>query len=238
MRGIQFGGLLELPSHVLVVAAHPDDEVLGAGATVARLVSQGRRVFSLVLGEGEASRFETRTEDLRERLRSLGQQASSAHRILGDELLPLGSFPDNQMDSVPLLDIVRKIEGVVAEVRPKWVFTHSPFDVNVDHRCVHEAVLAACRPLPASPVDLVACFPILSSSEWRGGHMTSFAPNLFFDVSDHASVKIDALREYHSEIRESPHPRSIDIVEAQMTVWGSTIGVRMAEAFSVVRWRL
>ena len=229
---------MEFPQRVLVVAAHPDDEVLGAGATVARLVSEGRQVFSLVVGEGEASRFEDRSSELCERLRNLSEQAHRAHNVLGDELLPLGSLPDNSMDAIPLLHIVKEIEGVVAELRPNWVFTHSPHDVNIDHKCVHEAALAACRPLASSSVDMVACFPVLSSSEWRGGHVSTFAPNLFFDVSEHAHLKIEALREYHSEIREPPHPRSLDIAEAQMMLWGSTIGVKMAEAFSIVRWRL
>jgi len=221
---------------VLIVAAHPDDEILGAGASAARWVAEGKSVFSLILAEGVSSRFPEADQRTTEGLVRLRDHALRAHEIVGDQLLPLGKLRDNRMDAVPLLEIVKQIEKVIVKVQPSCVLTHGPWDVNVDHRRTHEAALAACRAIPGSSVRLLACFPILSSTEWRGDPQNAFSPNLFVDVSAYETSKADALLAYADEVREAPHPRSPSVALAQMTVWGSFVGASSAEAFQVVRW--
>ncbi len=225
----------EIPERALVVAAHPDDEVLGAGATIARWVREGTRVSSLILSEGIRSRGESDGKNEKKELQKLKASASKAHDILGDELLPLGDFPDNSMDTVPLLSIAQYVEGVIDSLQPDCVLTHGPWDVNVDHRLVHEAVLAATRPQPNSCVRMLAYFPILSSTEWRPPTANQFAPTLFVDVTGFEILKAQALEAYAPEMRESPHPRSVEVAQAQMTVWGSIVGVGAAEAFQIGR---
>ncbi len=230
------------PRRVLVIAAHPDDEVLGAGAAVARFVREGSAVASLILGRGVRSRYDLASSptpaNLDKQVSALFENMHTAHAILGDELLEVGDFPDNQMDSVPLLDVIRFIESAIEQFHPTWVLTHGAGDVNIDHRVVHEAVLAAARSQPGSGVELLGFFPILSSTEWRPPSSQSFQPNLFVDVSGYASIKAAALSAYESELRAAPHPRSLEVSAAQMQVWGSVMGVQTAEAFQLGRWRL
>jgi LmbE family N-acetylglucosaminyl deacetylase len=225
----------KLSARALVIAAHPDDEVLGAGATIARWVREGTFVTSLILSEGISSRREMYGEVEKVALTGLKDGATRAHEILGDELLPLGNFPDNSMDTVPLLSIAQYIEGIIDSFQPDCVLTHGPWDVNVDHRLVHEAVLAATRPQPNSCVKVLAFFPILSSTEWRPPSANQFAPTLFVDVTGFENLKAQALEAYAGEMRKSPHPRSVEVAQAQMTVWGSVVGVGAAEAFQIGR---
>lgn len=226
---------MDIGDTVLIVAAHPDDEVLGAGASAARWTAEGRRVYSLILAEGITSRYSRVDEHAIEEVARLREQAGRAHEFIGDRLLPLEDFPDNRMDSVALLDVVKRVEDAVNELQPSCVLTHGPWDVNIDHRRIHEAVLAACRSIPGSPVRTLACFPVLSSTEWRGDPQTSFTPNLFVDVTGFEVAKAKALASYVGEMREAPHPRSVEVARAQMTVWGSVIGSSSAEAFQIVR---
>jgi LmbE family N-acetylglucosaminyl deacetylase len=230
------------PGRVLVVAAHPDDEVLGAGAAIARFVREGSAVASVILGRGVSSRYVqessfTSPQRHKEEV-ALAESIRQAHAILGDELLAVGDFPDNKMDSVPLLDVIRFVAKAVEDFRPAWVLTHGAGDVNVDHRMVHEAVLAATRSQPGSCVDMLGFFPILSSTEWRPPGSQSFHANLYVDVSDYVRLKEEALSAYMSEMRAAPHPRSLEVASAQLKLWGSVVGLDAAEAFQVGRWRL
>jgi LmbE family N-acetylglucosaminyl deacetylase len=218
--------------NILVVAAHPDDEVLGCGATMARLAGEGHAVHVLILADGESSRIRT---DMRAAADLVGERnaaAAEANRILRTASVTIHQLPDNQMDSVPLLDVVRLVEAAVARCQPDTVFTHHAGDVNVDHRVVHEAVLAACRPVPGHPVRNLYFFEVPSSTEWRPpGSATDFAPSVFVDVSAVLAQKLEALGAYRAELREFPHPRSLRAVEALARWRGATAGVEAAEAF-------
>jgi len=219
---------------VLIVAAHPDDEVLGCGGAIARFVQDGRAVHVLLLADGETSRatetFAIEPEVLRRRERAARQAAS----ILGSTIEIL-AMPDNRMDGLELLEVVKPIESAIGRIRPSTVLTHHSGDVNIDHRIVHEAVLAACRPQPRHPVHELLFFEVPSSTEWRPPSSQSFQPNLFIDITSTLATKMKALEAYADELREFPHPRSIRAVEALANWRGATVGVEAAEAFIVGR---
>ncbi len=222
---------------VLVVAAHPDDEVLGCGGTMARLADEGRDVHVLILAEGVTSRASKRDrQGQTAELSGLKRCAESASAILGCASVKLCDFPDNRLDGVELLELVKVIEAEIARHQPSLLLTHHSGDVNVDHRVLHEAVLAACRPQPGHPVRQLLFFEVASSTEWRppdgnGG----FLPNCFYDIDRHLARKLEALKAYPTELRAFPHPRSVEAVEHLARWRGATVGCRAAEAFVVGR---
>lgn len=221
----------------LVVAAHPDDEVLGCGGTLAKLHSTGWRTHVLILGEGLTSRTYHSGEDTRgAELDLLHEATKAAHELLDVGTTQVGNLPDNRMDSVPLLDVVKLVESAVRRIEPSRVYTHHIGDVNVDHRVTHEAVQAATRPQPSCSVKELYFFEVPSSTEWRAsGGSGQFAPGLFTDISDHLEAKQAALDCYASEMRAWPHPRSRRAVAALANWRGATVGLDAAEAFEVGR---
>lgn len=220
---------------VLVVAAHPDDEVLGCGGAIARWVQRGRLVHVLLLADGETSRDPENAAVGPELLEHRQEVARQAAAILGCEVESL-AMPDNRMDGLELLDVVKSIETTINRLQPGTVLTHHAGDVNIDHRIVHEAVLGACRPQPGHPVHELLFFEVPSSSEWRPpGSAQLFQPNLFIDISTTLAVKLKALESYANELRDFPHPRSMRAVEALARWRGATVGVEAAEAFILGR---
>lgn len=222
---------------VLVVAAHPDDEVLGVGGTIARHAASGDRVRILIMAEGLTSRDDVRDAAAHAaELAALHARAHEVARLLGAEDVTLFSFPDNRMDSVTLLDVVKKIEHVVDEFRPDTVYTHHAGDVNVDHQVTHEAVVTACRPLPGEPVRDIYFFETLSSTEWQ--MMTAeraFLPQVYVDIAPYMEKKLAALHLYECEMRPYPHSRSYEAVAQLAALRGFTVGRRCAEAFMLGR---
>ena len=219
----------------LVVAAHPDDETLGAGGVTARWSGEGREVHWLILGEGVTSRSAERASVDPAALSGLRRECAAAAEILGAAEVTHAGLPDNRFDSVDLLEVVRIVEETVARTGADLVLTHHPGDVNVDHRITHDAVLAATRPTPGHSVRTLLTFEVPSSSEWSFGSRAPFAPDVFVDISDTVEAKTQALRAYASEVRESPHPRSPEAVLALARHRGATAGVDVAEAFQLVR---
>lgn len=217
---------------VLVVAAHPDDEVLGVGGTVARHAANGDAVYSLIVAEGATSRDEARDVAARsDELGRLRDEALAAAKVLGAAPPVFGGGPDNRLDEWALLDVVKLVEKVVAELRPEILYTHHAGDLNVDHRAVHQAVLTACRPLPGSSVREILAFETVSSTEWG----TTFVPNQFVAIDAFLETKMRALECYRSEMRPFPNARSAEAVRALAALRGSSVGVAAAEAFCVVR---
>lgn len=222
---------------VLIVAAHPDDEVLGCGGTIARLANEGRSVHVLLMADGERSRA-SRTEQPVDASLMVARNAAAqaACGILGCASVEGLVLPDNRLDGLELLDVVKKIEGFIDRYQPLTVLTHHSGDVNIDHRVVHEAVIAACRPQPGHPVQELLFFEVPSSTEWRPpGSAEPFLPNFFVDISATLEIKFAALEAYASELREFPHPRSLRAVEALARWRGATVGVEAAEAFILGR---
>lgn len=220
---------------VLVVAAHPDDEVLGAGGAIARFAAEGQRVTIAILGEGITSRYAEREEADRALLTGLRSDAQRAADRLGAAELVTHDLPDNRFDTVPLIEVVKIVEELVDRVRPSMIFTHRPSDLNVDHGVVHRAVLTATRPLGPDVAREIYAFEVPSSSEWAFGQFGAFRPGLFVDISATLDAKIEAMELYASEARPFPHPRSPEALEALARRWGSAVGVAAAEAFEVVR---
>lgn len=218
---------------VLIVAAHPDDEVLGCGATMARHRAEGSRVTVLLMADGVGAR--ERAVDIKE-LATRQAAARRACEELGVKDLTLLDYPDNCMDQVALLDIVQDIEKAIRGCKPDIVYTHHGGDVNIDHRRVHDAVVAACRPTPGFGVRLLLFFETPSSTEWRPPtSLPPFAPNWYVDVSEYLPLKLAALAAYGGEMRAFPHPRSAKAV-THLAGWrGATVGVAAAEAFELGR---
>lgn len=224
-------------NRVLVIAAHPDDEVLGCGATIAKHKSLGDKVWVLILGEGITSRKSLTNTQKKKGVDNLKQSAKKASRILGIDKLILKDFPDNKFDSVPLLSIVHSIEEVVDNLKPQIIYTHSKSDVNIDHRKTLEAVESAVRPLPNSKIEQVLSFETPSSTEWNFVRKT-FKPNVFNQIGEkNLNKKIAALGVYKSELRPFPHPRSPEYLKALARVRGSQSGYKTAEAFELIYWR-
>ncbi len=228
---------MTLEGNVLVVAAHPDDEVLGCGGTIARLAAAGRAVHVLLLADGENSRSAVdRSGVATGAVAARNAAAKQACRILGCTSVESLALPDNRMDGLVLLDVAKEIEARIARHAPTTLLTHHGGDVNVDHRVAHQAVIVACRPVPGHSVRELLFFEVPSSTEWRPpGSADSFAPNYFVDVSVTLDRKMMALDAYASELRDFPHPRSRPAIETLARWRGATVGVAAAEAFVLGR---
>jgi len=215
---------------VLVIAAHPDDEVLGAGATMARLAHEGADVHVAIVTEGCTSQYPDRPD-----LIELKQnQARVALDVLGGGTLHFGNLPDMQLDTVPLVRVNRFLEDVVRAISPDVVFTHHAHDLNRDHRIVHEASLVACRPDARHPIRAVYAYDVLGVTNF-GGVAPSFVPNVYFGALAFLEHKVRGLRAYDIEVRPFPHPRSPEAIEAQGRVYGALSATGWAEAFQVLR---
>lgn len=221
----------------LIIAAHPDDEILGCGGTIAKLARAGEEVHIAILAEGLTSRDDTRDRSLHaDELDTLGQVAKRAGALLGAASVELLAYPDNRMDSVDRLDVTKTIEKLIARYQPTTVYTHHVGDVNIDHRRIHEAAIPACRPQPGHCLSELLFFEVASSTEWQPpGSAPAFQPNVFVDISETLEQKLEALKIYDSEMRPWPHPRSIRAVEHQARWRGATVGVEAAEAFMLGR---
>jgi len=227
-------------SPVLVIAAHPDDETLGCGATMAKLAAAGREVHVLFVATGVAGRYPdpgNHTQAIVDQVAVLRQDAARAGQILGVASQTFLDFPDNRLDTVPLMDLAHSLKRQVLAIRPSVVFTHHFGDYNWDHGRVHEASLMACRANPGEfyPQRLYA-YEVLSSTE-RAPAVPSraFMPNIFVEISATLETKIEALRQYASELGVYPHPRSPEAVRHLAGRRGSTVGMRQAEAFQLLR---
>ena len=221
--------------NILIVAAHPDDEVLGCGGTMARYAEE-HEVHVLILGEGLTSRLDDREWAEAEPFEQLRADATKASKLLGVSSVEFGGLPDNQFDQVPLLQIIKMIEGKIRTVRPEAIYTHHSGDLNVDHGLTCRAVLTATRPGIGHRVQDVFSFEIRSSTEWAFQQvMPIFRPNVFVDISATIGTKIEAMECYATESRPSPHPRSPESLRATAKYWGSVIGREYAEAFELIR---
>ena len=225
---------------VAVVVAHADDEVLGCGGTLKRHTLSGDEVLTIVLADGETSRYASgepvENLELKARIAARRENAERAGAILGVQHIHLHEFPDNRLDTQPLLDIIKVIEGHFKEFRPDTVYTHHSGDVNVDHRIVHEAVITACRPGPGTSVERLLFFETASSTDWQPAHSAqAFLPNWFVDIEATLGDKFTALKCYDDEMRPWPHPRSYKGIEHLARWRGAMVGCGAAEAFILGR---
>ncbi|MEN9358840.1 MAG: hypothetical protein RL095_375 [Verrucomicrobiota bacterium] len=212
---------------VAIIAAHPDDEALGCGGTIARLADIGAQISILFLADGETSRSSVSPHR--------GKTAREAAVILGAGEPTFLDYPDNQLDSIPLLTLAQSVEAFLLERSFDTVFTHHAGDLNIDHRLTLQAVLTACRPLPGMSVKQILSFEVPSASHWAADILPSFVPNFVVDISSTLDRKQQALRAYHAEMRPSPHARSHEAVHALATWRGHQHGIHYAEAFQLIR---
>jgi len=219
------------PANILVVAAHPDDEVLGCGGTIARHADRGDHVDLLFLTDGVGARGESPVA-------TVGARQEAAHAaagILGAQTPQFLDFPDNRLDSVDLLDVIQAIEAVLAARPYDTVYTHWEGDLNIDHRVASRAVRTATRPVPGQSVRAVLSFEVPSSSEWAFSDVVPESPNFAVSIADQIDRKLAALDAYAMEMHDPPHPRSQEAVRALATWRGAQHGFAFAEAFTLVR---
>jgi LmbE family N-acetylglucosaminyl deacetylase len=222
--------------NILVVAAHPDDEVLGCGGTVARLAREGHKVRIAILGEGITARYPERRQADTGLMAALRQASRQVAQLLGSADLVQHELPDNRFDTVPLLEVVKIVENLIRDFAPEVIYTHHGGDLNIDHRIVHQAVLTAARPLPGQMVREIYAFEVSSSTEWAFyGLEPFFRANVLVDISGTLDLKLQALSLYETEARPFPHPRSPEALRALARRWGSVAGCQAAEAFALIR---
>ena len=230
---------------ILILAAHPDDEVLGMGGTIKKLSKKGNDIKIIFMSTGILSRrkielkhFQTSfykrwMEKNESKVKSLRDDAKKAGKILGVNEVEFMDFPDNEMDTVSTLMVAKSIEKSINDFKPRVIYTTPQNDVNVDHQKVFASALIATRPHKNSIVQEVISYEIPSSTEWF--FPSQFNPNIFVDISKEFVSKIKAIKAYKNEIREFPHPRSIEALEVITKRWGSVSGFNFAEAFRLVR---
>lgn len=219
---------------ILIVAAHPDDEILGCFGTVARLIKEGYEAYTLILGEGKTSRDDKRVvENKKDEIEILNSEIQKANDIIGIKKTFVYDFPDNRFDSVDLLDIIKVISKVKDKIKPDIIFTHYEKDLNIDHQITYKAVITATRPIENESVKEIYSFEILSSTEWN--YPLSFSPDTFFDISDTLDLKLKAMSEYKSELCRYPHPRSLEGIKLNAQYQGMRVGKNFIEAFKSVR---
>lgn len=218
--------------NILVIVAHPDDEVLGCGGTIARYTKEGSKVSCMFLGKGKSSRFEkninkgipTKEQNI------LQKEAENAAMILGITEILFEDFPDQEYDNVPFRDIVQSIENVKKKIEPDIIFTHHPGDINIDHQIVYEAVITACQ---ENSVQKIYSFVIPAADAWKADF--SFSPNMFVDIKTTFGKKQQAMMAYQSELKVYPHPRSLKVLEIVSQYWGTILGKEYIEPFEVIR---
>jgi LmbE family N-acetylglucosaminyl deacetylase len=212
---------------VLVIAAHPDDEWLGCGGTLLKHIKEKDTVFVVFVSDGYSSRDEEGTQLHRDKA------CKDLMKTIGAEDPIFFNFPDNQLDKIPRLKIIKEIEKIKKEIEPNIIYTHYSDDLNIDHRIVSDCAHTAFRPQPGEQVRAILQFEVLSSTEWT--FLKPFSPNLFVDITDYLEEKIELLKFYKEEMKDPPHSRSIDNVRNLALFRGSTIGKGAAEAFIVSR---
>jgi LmbE family N-acetylglucosaminyl deacetylase len=217
---------------VLTVAAHPDDETLGAGGTMARLAGMGHEVWVCILTDGVTARH-----------RHVEVQKECAIRaadVLGVANVIFCGFPDQRLDTMSLLDVIAPIEKCIGELRPDVVLTPFKEDANQDHRIAFQASLVAARPVEGTSIRRLLCYETASSTEWAAPFAGStFSPNVFVDITSTLAKKLEAMRSYEKsftgEMRPYPHPRSYEALDAYARRHGAVAGVHAAEPFMLVR---
>jgi len=233
---------------ILVVSAHPDDEVVGMGGTLKKL-SRVAEIQVLFLADGITARkktgyvnssvYEVSDKESKKMLKEIETRkahAKNALSLLGIKKMRFLDLPDNELDTVPLLKIVKEVEKDISSSKCDTIFTHHYNDLNVDHRIAYDATLTAARPIFDSSVESIISFESISSTDWRKPY--KFDPNLYVDITTELKQKLKAARAYKNEIQNFPHPRSVKAIESLAFRWGSLSGFKAAEAFEIILSRI
>ena len=214
---------------ILIIAAHPDDEMLGCGGTIVKL-KERNDISVIFLTNGVSSRTKNKKA-----INTRKNECFGLFKKLNLAKPKILNFPDNQLDKVPLLKIIKKIETVIKKLKPNIIFTHYENCLNIDHQITYRATLTACRPLKTNPVKTILSFEILSSTDWASFRTKNFQPNFYVNISNQIKDKLKFLKFYKSEIKKYPHSRSLKAVEALAKIRGTSSGYNFAEGFYLVR---
>ena len=218
-----------MKKRILIIAAHPDDEILGCGGTIAKL-KETNDINVLFMTNGVSSRGGNKKDIIKRKKACL-----NLFKYLSLPTPAFFNFPDNQMDKVPLLKIVKKIEKKIRYLKPETIITHYSHCLNIDHRMTFEAVITACRPINNLSVKKILSFEVQSSTDWALFKGKNFQPNYFVDISNHIKKKIKLIKFYKDELRNYPHSRSIYSIKSLASIRGVSCGVKYAEAFYLNR---
>jgi len=218
---------------ILVIATHPDDEILGCGGTLARHVASGDDVQAVVVTRG--------AEDLYppEMVARGRAELKRAHKIVGIKKCHFLDFPAPKLDIIPNHKIADSIKKVFNTFNPSIVYLPHRGDIHVDHKAVYQATLVAARPSRDTSIKKLFCYETLSETDWAPPSADdAFIPTVFVDISPYIEIKMQAMECYKSQLKDPPHSRSIDALRALARLRGSTIGFEWAEAFMLVRERI
>jgi len=212
---------------ILVICAHPDDETLGLGGTLAVSSKKGDHVFIVFFTDGQFARDSTKRG-----IKYRKKNAKQACSILGVKKTEFLNYKDQTLDTIPVVELACKIENYIKKWNPEIIFTHFWGDINQDHRKLFEATIIATRPTSNSKIKQVICYETPSSTEWG---FSQFRPNYFVDIKGTINKKINAMKKYKNEIEKDPHPRSLKAIKNRSMYWGSSIGLSYAESFYIFR---
>ncbi len=214
---------------ILIIAAHPDDEVLGCGGTILKL-KEKNNIRVIFLTDGVSARKSNKKMKNKRK-----KECLDLFKYLKLDKPYFLNFPDNQLDKIPLLKIVKKIEKILVNFKPNIIFTHFENCLNIDHQIAYKATITACRPLKKSSVEKILSFEVLSSTDWAAFNNKSFQPNYFVNITNQIKDKIKSISFYKSELRKYPHSRSLKAIETLSRSRGTSAGFKFAEAFFIVR---
>lgn len=216
-----------MKKNILILAAHPDDETIGCGG-VMHLLKKKYNIYVSFFTNGISAR-DSNNKKIKTRYSNLNKVKT----FQGFKILEHLNFPDNQMDKVSLLEIVKKTESMILKVSPEIIFTHHENDLNIDHRCIHQATMVACRPMPQSKIKSVLSYEVNSSTNWVTKN--TFEPNFYVNIEKYIKLKAKALKLYGDEMKPYPHSRSIKGIINNNIVRGNEVGLEYAEAFNIIR---
>jgi LmbE family N-acetylglucosaminyl deacetylase len=223
--------MLELFHKILVIAAHPDDEILGVGGTIPKLVKMGKQVDVLIFTDGSSAQYFNNAAILEDKF----GEAKEANDVLGSRVLPRLDFPDMRLDTVAHIDKNIALGKIISSGEYDTVFVQDRTDINKDHNELFESTLVACRPYPGQKVKHLLSYYVNSSTEW--GNLLKkepFNPNVFIDISDTIDLKVSAMEKYKTEMRDYPHPRSSEAIRTSAKYFGNVVGTEYAEPFYLV----
>ena len=212
---------------ILVIAPHPDDEVLGCGGTIAKHSENGDDVYLIIATKAYTPDW---TEEF---IKNREREIKESNKILGIKKTYFLNYPTVKLDTIPQKELNESIAKIVNKIKPDIVYIPFKGDLNKDHRLLFEASLVALRPIHHK-VKKILSYEILSETEW-GQEIEVFKPNVYVDITKTFNKKIEAMKAYGSELREFPHPRSLKAIEALAIKRGSEIGVKYAESFYLIR---
>lgn len=215
---------------ILIIAAHPDDEILGCGGSIAKL-KKNNEINTIFMTNGVSARGKHKNKEIIERKNS----CLKLFKYLSLPNPTFFNFPDNQMDKIPLLKIIKKVEKKIRLIKPETILTHYSNCLNIDHKITFEAVITACRPINKLSVKKILSFEIPSSTDWALYDGKKFQPNYFIDISKHINEKIKLIKFYKNELRVYPHSRSLKSIKSLASIRGVSCGVKFAEGFVLNR---